>query len=95
MKKEGKMSFSIFIFIYTISLAYLKVYTTFENTGFNRSREICDRKFHWRERKNINTGTDMQYVAVLCYTIQIINIKLCTKFQMENEKLKKRRQNQD
>ena len=49
--KKGKMSFSIFIFIYTIHLAYLKVYTKFENTGSNRNREICDRNFHWRERK--------------------------------------------
>ena len=51
IEKEGKMSFSIFIFIYTIHLAYLKVYTKFENTGSNRSGEICDRNFHWRERK--------------------------------------------
>ena len=51
IEKEGKMSFSIFIFIYTIHLAYPKVYTKFENTGSNRSREICDRNFHWRERK--------------------------------------------
>ena len=43
------MSFSIFIFIYTIHLAYLKVYTKFENTGSNRSREICERNFHWRK----------------------------------------------
>ena len=28
-EKEGKMSFSISIFIYTIHLAYLKVYTKF------------------------------------------------------------------
>ena len=59
------MSFSIFIFIYTIHLAYLKVYTKFENTGSNRSWEICDRNFHWRERKWINKGTYKQYVAVL------------------------------
>ena len=51
IEKEAKMSISIFIFIYTIHLAYLKVYTKFENTGSNRSREICDRNFHWRERK--------------------------------------------
>ena len=51
VEKEGKMSFSIFIFIYTVHFAYLKVYTKFENTGSNRSREICDRNFHWRERK--------------------------------------------
>ena len=51
IEKEGKMSFSIFIFIYTIHLAYLKVYTKFENTGFNRNQEICDRNFHLKERK--------------------------------------------
>ena len=51
IEKEGKMSLNIFIFIYTIHLAYLKVYTKFENTGSNRSLEICDRNFHWRERK--------------------------------------------
>ena len=48
IEKEAKMSFSIFVFIYTIHLAYLKVYAKFENTGSNRSREICDRNFHWR-----------------------------------------------
>ena len=42
IEKEGKMSLSIFIFIYTIHLAYEKVYTKFENTGSNRNREICD-----------------------------------------------------
>ena len=51
IEKEGKMSFSIFIFIYTIHLAYLKVYTKLKNTGSNRSREIYDRNFHWKERK--------------------------------------------
>ena len=63
-EKEGKMSFSVFIYIYTIHLAYLKMYTKFENTGSNRNREIFDRNFHWRERK-MNKGTDKQYVAVL------------------------------
>ena len=52
IEKKGKMSFSIFIFICTIHLAYLMVYTKFEITYSNRSREICDRNFHWRERKN-------------------------------------------
>ena len=37
LKKEDKMKISIIIFIYTIHFAYLKVYTKFENTGFNRS----------------------------------------------------------
>ena len=37
LKKEGKIKISIFIFIYSIHFAYLKVYTKFENTGPNRS----------------------------------------------------------
>ena len=36
-KKKGKIRISIFIFIYTMHFAYLKVYTKFENTGSNRS----------------------------------------------------------
>ena len=51
MKKEGKMRISILISIYTVHFAFLKVYAKFENTGSNRSWEICDRNFHWRERK--------------------------------------------
>ena len=58
------MSFSIFISIYTIHLAYLKLYTKVENTGSNRNWEICDRNFHWRERK-MNKGTDKKYVSIL------------------------------
>ena len=50
-EKEGKMSISILISIYTVHFAFLKMYTKFENTGSNRSGEICDRNFHWRERK--------------------------------------------
>ena len=44
------MSISILISIYTVNFAFLKMYTKFENTGFNRSCEICDRNFHWREK---------------------------------------------
>ena len=51
MKKEGKMSFCDLISIYTKYFAHLTVYTEIENTGFNRNREICNRNFHWRERK--------------------------------------------
>ena len=39
IEKEGIMSFSTFIFIYTILLVYLMVYTKFENTGSNRNLE--------------------------------------------------------
>ena len=65
IEKDGKMSFSIFIFIYPIHLGYLKVYTIFENTGSNGSREICDRIFIGEKEKLINKGTDKQYVAIL------------------------------
>ena len=51
LKKEGKMRMNILIFIYTIHFDHLKVYTKFVKSGSNRSREICDRNFHWRERK--------------------------------------------
>ena len=51
IEKEGKMSFSIFIFIYTIHLAYLKVCTKFKNTGSNRSREICEEIFIGEKKK--------------------------------------------
>ena len=51
LKKEGKMRIRILISIYTVHFAILKMYTKFENTGSNRSWEICDRNFHWRERK--------------------------------------------
>ena len=66
LKKEGKMRISILISIDTVHFAFLKVYTKFENAGSNRSREICERNFHWRERKlKKNKGTDKQYEAVL------------------------------
>ena len=51
LKKEDKMRIGILISIYTVHFAFLKVYTKFENSGSNRSRDICDRNFHWRERK--------------------------------------------
>ena len=65
LKKDGKMRISIFICIYTLHFAYLKVYTKFENIGSNRSLEVCDRNFHWRERNMKNKGTATQYVALV------------------------------
>ena len=51
----------------------------------NRSWEICDSNFHWRERKMNKKETDKWYVDVLfCYTIQFITIKLCNKIQNPN-----------
>ena len=60
------------------------MYTKFENTGSNRNPEIWDRNFQWRERKTNIKGTNKQYVAGFCYTIQLSTIKLCTKFQSPN-----------
>ena len=37
LKKEGLMRISILISLYTVHFAILKVYTTLENTGSNRS----------------------------------------------------------
>ena len=51
IEEEGKMNFTIFIFIYTINLAYLKVFTKFENTGSDKSSEICDRIFIGEKEK--------------------------------------------
>ena len=40
--------------------------------------------FIGEKEKWTNKGTDKQYVAVFCSTIQLITIKLCTKFQNPN-----------
>ena len=51
IEKDNKMSLSVFIFIYTIHLAYLKVYTKFENTGSNRNSDLRQ-KFSLERKKN-------------------------------------------
>ena len=90
LKKEGKMRISILISIYTVHFAILKMCTKFENTGSNRSWEICDRNFHWRERilerkKNEQIkGLISNMWLFFSYTIQLITIKLCTIFQSPN-----------
>ena len=50
-KKIVKINFSILGFCPTIYLATLNVYKKFEDAGSYKSREICYRKFDWRERK--------------------------------------------
>ena len=50
-KKMVKINLSIFVFCPTIDLATIEVYKKFEDSGSHRSREICNRKFDWRERK--------------------------------------------
>ena len=82
-EKRRQMRISTFIFICTIHLAYRKVYTKFENTGPNRSWEIYNRNFRWRERKLKKQTKELisNMWLFFCYTTQLITIKLCTKFQ--------------
>ena len=84
LKKDGKMRISILISIYTVQFTILKMYTKFENTGSNRSWEICDRNFHWRKKNEQIKGLISNMWLFFCYTIQLITIKLCTKFQNPN-----------
>ena len=53
MKKDGKTKSQHLGFLShnILGLANLKVYKKFEDSGSHRSREICNRKFVWRERK--------------------------------------------
>ena len=75
-KKNAKINLRILIFFPTIYmyLATLKVYTKFEDFGSDRSREIYDRNFYWRERKMEKNGNDKQEAAdsllhnTTCYT---------------------------
>ena len=51
MEKDGKIDLIILVFCPTIYLASLKEYKKSEDSCSQRSREICNRKFDWRERK--------------------------------------------
>ena len=67
IEKEGKMSFSSFIFIYTIHLAYLKVCTKFEKTLAPIGAEKTVKEiFIGEKEKWTNKETDMLYVAFFC-----------------------------
>ena len=50
-KKMVKINLIILVFCPTIYLDTLKMYKKFEDSGSHRSREICNRKFDWREGK--------------------------------------------
>ena len=65
LKKEGKMRISTLIFIYTIHLAYLKVYTKFETLAPIGAEITATEIFIGEKEKWRNKGTDTQYVAVL------------------------------
>ena len=65
IEKEGKMSFSNFIFIYKIHLAYLKMFTKFKTLAPIGAERSSTEIFIGEKEKWINKGTDEQYVAVL------------------------------
>ena len=50
-KKKIKINHRILVFFPTTFLAPLKVYTKFEDSGYNRSWDFCEEMFYWRERK--------------------------------------------
>ena len=65
-KKKAKLKLSIFVFFLTICLATLKVYTKVDS-GCQRSREICDRIFVWREGICMNKGKNKQKACSLSH----------------------------
>ena len=69
--KMVKINLIILVFCPTIYLATLKMYKKFEDSGSHRSREICNIKFDWREKKN---GQIKETVSIrrliLSYTMQ-------------------------
>ena len=77
IEKEGKMSLSIFIFIYTIHLAYLSSKTLAPIGAEKSVKEIFIGE---KENEQIR-GLICYMWLFICYTIQLITIKLCTKFQ--------------
>ena len=87
-EKEGKMRISSFVFIYTIHLAYLKVYTKFHNpksrSCWENSDENCpyvlyssDRRNNWNlKKRRQNEDKHPNFI----YTIHFAYLKLYTKF---------------
>ena len=63
------MRISIFIFIYTIYFAYLKVYTKFKSTLAPIGAEKSTTEIFIGEKK-MNKGTDKQYEAVFFFVKQ-------------------------
>ena len=49
--KNGKNKSHHLGFLSTIYLVSVKMYKKFEDSGSHRSREICNGKVDWRERK--------------------------------------------
>ena len=52
LKKKAQRAFSIFIFIYTVDLAALKMYTNLKTLTPKEAEKSVSQNFHWRERTN-------------------------------------------
>ena len=78
---QTKMSISIFIFIYTIHLATWRCTQSLDTLAPIGTEKSATEIFIGEKENLTNKGTDKQYAAVFCYKIQLITIKLCTKFQ--------------
>ena len=90
------MRISILISFNTVHFAFMKVYTKLENTGSNRSREICYRNFHWRERNKQIKGliSNMWLFFVTQYNSSLSsfvpNFKILTQVVAEKSLTKKK-----
>ena len=84
LKKEGKMRISIFIPIYTVHFAFLKVYKKFETLApIGAEKSVTEISIGEKENEQIKGLLSNMWLFV-CYTIQLITLKLCTKFQNPN-----------
>ena len=83
MKKKAKWAFKLAFIFHLHNVVSLPegVHKIKKKTCSNRCWEICDRNFIGIIKKWTIKETDKQYVAAFYYTIKLITIKLCTKFE--------------
>ena len=80
-EKEGKMRISILISLYTVHFAFLKVYTKYETLApMGAEKSVTEISIREKENEQIK-GLISNMWLFFCYAIQLITIKLCTKFQ--------------
>ena len=72
---------SILMFLYTIHLVNLQVYTTFDEAGSNGGWEICDRFLSEKDKNGQTKGLISNMWLIILYTVQLTITKLCTKYK--------------
>ena len=83
MKKESKMRISIFISMYTLpSWRCTQNLKTLAPIGAEKS--VTETSIGEKEKNEQINGLISSMWLFFCYTIQLITIKLCTKFQNPN-----------